>query len=121
MLQTKGKMRQIKTASSNEEAVCKLFQIRELSLFHSLLELINTSACVNELLLTCIERVAVGADINSQITLCGKSLECVAACALNCDELRLRMNSFFHFTFHLSIKDMTRNPKLTYVIPDSSC
>jgi hypothetical protein len=31
------------------------------------------------------------------------------------------MNSFFHFTFHLSIKDMTRNHDITYVIPDSSC
>ena len=72
------------------------FVERELSLFHSLLELINTSACINELLLACIERVAVGADINSQIALCGKSLECVAACALNCDKMRLRMNSFFH-------------------------
>ena len=104
-----------------ETASYNLSQIRELSLFHSLLELINTSACVNELLLTCIERVAVGSDINSQITLSGKSLECVAACALHCNDLRLRMNSFSHFTFHLSIKDMTRNPKLTYVIPDSSC
>ncbi len=94
---------------------------KELSLFHSLLELINTSACINELLLACIERVAVRADINSQITLCGKSLECVAACALNCNDLRLRMNSFFHVTFHLSIKDMTRNLDITYVIPDSSC
>ena len=112
---------QTKTASSTEEAVYNHCQIRELSLFHSLLELINTSACINELLLACIERVAVGADINSQITLCGKSLECVAACALNCNDLRLRMNSFFHFTFHLSIKDMTRNQILTYVIPDSSC
>ena len=91
------------------------------SLAHSLVELVNTSACINELLLACVERVAVGADIYSQIALCGKSLECVAACALNCNDLRLRMNSFFHFTFHLSIKDMTRNPNLTYVIPDSSC
>ena len=110
-----------KTSSSTEEAVYNHCQIRELSLFHSLLELINTSACINELLLACIERVTIRADINSQITLCGKSLECVAACALNCNNLRLRMNSFFHFTFHLSIKDMTRNLDITYVIPDSSC
>ncbi len=124
MLQTKGKITeygQSKTAPGIRKRSLILCQIRELSFFHSLLELINTSACINELLLACIERVAVGADIYSQVALCGKSLECVAACALNCDELRLRMNSFFHVTFHLSIKDMTRNLNITYVIPDSSC
>ena len=84
--------------------------------FHSLLELIYTSACINELLLTCIERVAVGADINSEIFLCGKSLESRTASTLHSYELCLRMDSFFHF-FHLLIKDMARN-RLTYAIPD---
>ena len=41
-----------------------------LSLAHSLVELINTSAGINELLLACVERVALGADINTELALC---------------------------------------------------
>ena len=70
------------------------------ALAHSLLELIDTSACVYELLLTCVERVALRADINTEAALRGSCLESLAASALYGDNLCLRMDSFFH-VFHL--------------------
>ncbi len=69
----------------------------KLSFTHSLVELINTSACINKLLLTCVERVALRADINTELRLRGKSLECLTASTLNSYKLCLRMNSIFHF------------------------
>ena len=88
-----------------------------LSLAHSLVELVNASACINQLLLTCVGRVAVGADIYSEVALRRQSLECVTASTSYSYNLCLRMDAFFH-CFHLSIKDMTRNLHITYVIPD---
>ncbi len=80
------------------------------ALAHSLLELIDTSACIYELLLTCVERVALRADINTEAALRGSCLESLAASALYCDNLSLRMDSFFH-VFHLLIKGSARNSK----------
>lgn len=94
-----------------------LTRVKTLGLAHSLVELVNTSACINELLLACVERVAVGADIYSQVALRRHSLECVTASASYCYQLCLGMNAFFH-CFHLSIKDMTRGFIFTYAIPD---
>lgn len=71
-----------------------------LSLAHSLVELVNASACINQLLLTCVERVALRADINTEAALRGSCLESLAASALYGDNLCLRMDSFFH-VFHL--------------------
>ena len=92
-------------------------QGRKSSLTHSLVELVNASACVNELLLACVERMACRADINSQVALRRQSLECVSASTPYCYQLCLGMNAFFH-CFHLSIKDMTRGFVCTYAIPD---
>ena len=78
------------------------------ALAHSLLELIDTSACIYELLLTCVERVALRADINTEAALRGGCLESLAASALYRDNLSLRMDSFFH-VFHLLIKGSARN------------
>ena len=78
------------------------------ALAHSLLELIDTSACIYELLLTCVERVALRADINTEAALRGSCLESLAASALYRDNLSLRMDSFFH-VFHLLIKGSARN------------
>ncbi len=67
-----------------------------LGLTHSLVELVNASACINELLLACIERMALGADFNLDILLCGHSLDHVAAVAGNCCLNKVRMDSLFH-------------------------
>ena len=59
-----------------------------------LLELINTTAGINELLLTGEERMALRADINAKIVLCGSCNESFAASALNCYFLIFRMVIF---------------------------
>lgn len=79
-------------------------------LFHAvtLLELINTSAAVNEFLAAGVEGVALGANVHTQFTALGgagdKGLSAGAAdCTLNV----LRMNSVLHFTIpHFEIPDV---------------
>jgi len=70
----------------------------------SLLEALNASAGVDQLLLTCKEGMAVGADFNTQILLCGACYESVATCTCNCCLLVVGMDTLFHlyFTSHLS-------------------
>ena len=64
----------------------------------SLLELINTSACINKLLLAGEEGVALGADFNSHLaTVGGTSGDSLTACALDNNFLVLRMDSCLHF------------------------
>ena len=63
----------------------------------SLLESVNTSACINQLLLAGEERMALGTDLDLDILLCGTSLDHVAASAGNSGLLVLRMNTFLHF------------------------
>ena len=62
-----------------------------------LLELFNTAATVDELLLTCEERMAFGANVQSDFRLCGLCHECVSASACNFAVYIFGMNSFFHF------------------------
>lgn len=62
----------------------------------SLLEALDASAGVDQLLLTCEEGVAVGADFNTQVLLCGACYEGVATCACNCCLLVVGMDSLFH-------------------------
>ena len=64
------------------------------------LELLNTSAALSELLLSCKERMASGANVSSDFSLGGLRHECIAACASNFTFLVLRMDSLFH-AFHL--------------------
>ena len=74
-------------------------------LFHieSLLEALNASAGVDQLLLACKEGMAVRADFNTQILLGGACFKSVAASAGNCCPLVLGMDSLFHLylTSHL--------------------
>ena len=64
----------------------------------SSLELIYASARVNELLLTREERMALGADINSNLAaLRGLGFHNFAACASDGAYFILRMDSVFHF------------------------
>ena len=66
--------------------------------FESLLELINTSACINKLLLAGEEGMALGANFNSNLaSLCGLCNNGLAACALDYALFVLGLNSFFHF------------------------
>lgn len=70
-----------------------------------LVELVNTSAAVDKLLLTCEERVAFRADFHFNILLGGTGFDYVSACALNSGGLIIGMDSFFHYVtaFSLSI------------------
>jgi hypothetical protein len=66
--------------------------------FKSLLELVNTSACINKLLLAGEEGVALRANFNSDLaSLCGLCNYGLAACALDYALFVLGLNSFFHF------------------------
>ena len=61
-----------------------------------LVEFINTAARVDELLLTRIERVALGADFNRDILLCAAGLINSTACALYDSGFVVGMNAFLH-------------------------
>ena len=76
--------------------------LRSLCLLESVLvlELLDTSAALRELLLSCKERMAGGANVCSDLGLGGPGHECIAACASNFTFLVLRMDSLFH-AFHL--------------------
>ena len=68
-----------------------------LEVCQSLLELIHTSACINELLLAREEGVALGADINSEIAaLGGLGFNNFATCTSDGAGFILRMDSVFH-------------------------
>ena len=69
-----------------------------LEVFESLLELVNTSACINKLLLAGEEGVALRANFNSDLaSLSGLCYNGLAACALDNALFVLGLNSFFHF------------------------
>jgi hypothetical protein len=70
---------------------------------NSLLELVNASACVNELLLTGEERMALGADINSHLAAVGGlGYNSLTACTSDGASLILRMDSLFHCFYLIS-------------------
>ena len=69
-----------------------------LEVFESLLELVNTSACINKLLLAGEEGMALGANFNSDLaSLGGLGNNGFAACALDHALFILGLDSFFHF------------------------
>jgi hypothetical protein len=69
----------------------------------SLLKLINASACVNKLLLTGEERMALGANINLLLAALGRSgFYNLTACATNGANFVIRMDSVFHFLYLFS-------------------
>ena len=61
-----------------------------------LVELINTAAGVDQLLLAGVEGVALGADLNGDVGLGGAGLDDGAASALDGGLLVFRMDSFLH-------------------------
>ena len=82
-------------------------------LFHieALLEAINTSASVYKLLLAGVERMALGADINLHLFLCGTGLECFTAYAANDAFAVLGMDVFLHCCFTSFAYAMASNAK----------
>ena len=68
----------------------------------ALLEAIHTSAGINQLLLTGVERMALGADINAHFLLDGTGLESFAAYATNDALAVIGMDIFLH-GFHLTL------------------
>ena len=68
-----------------------------------LIELINASAAVDKLLLTCEERVALGADFYLDVLLGRTGLDHITAGALNGSRLIIGMNTLFHHVTAFSI------------------
>lgn len=60
------------------------------------LKALNASACIDQLLLAGKERMAVGANFNADILLCGACLKGVATGTGNRRPLILGMDSLFH-------------------------
>ena len=84
------------SAGKRKKSVSKPIQTQFLLQTKSLVETINTSTGVNQLLLAGIERVALGADFNTDLLLGGAGGEGVAASATDGGLLVLRMDAFFH-------------------------
>ena len=85
-----------KIRRKRKKSVSKPIQTQFLLQTKSLVETINTSTGVNQLLLAGIERVALGADFNTDLLLGGAGGEGVAASATDGGLLVLRMDAFFH-------------------------
>ena len=68
-----------------------------------LVELVNASACLTALLLSRIERMALGADLHVDTLRCRSCLKCITAVAGHSRFLILRMNAFSHFLSPLFI------------------
>ena len=66
-----------------------------------LVELVNTTAGINELLLAGVERMALGADFNGDALTGRTGLDGCAACALYNGGLVIRMDTLFHNYFLL--------------------
>jgi hypothetical protein len=77
----------------------------------TLLEAINTSASVNQLLLTGVERMALGADINLHLFLGRAGFECFTAYAANDAFAVLGMDVFLHCCFTSFAYAMALNAK----------
>ena len=73
--------------------------------FKTLLEFVDASAGIDELLLAGIERMALRADFNAQIIFGGTGMDFVSAGALYYDVFIRGMDSFLHFT-HLFLKKL---------------
>ena len=85
-----------RSAEKRKKSVSGTIQTQFLLQTKSLVETINTSTGVNQLLLAGIERVALGADFNTDLLLGGAGGEGVAASATDGGLLVLRMDAFFH-------------------------
>ena len=80
----------------------------------TLVEALNTSAGVNQLLLASVEGMALGANFDVDLGLGGTSLDDVAACAGDGAVNVVRMDTLFH-SFHLISGSDLLGPYLMYV------
>ena len=80
----------------------------------ALVEALNTSASVNQLLLTSVEGMALRANFDVDLGLGGTSLDDVAACAGDGAVNVVRMDTLFH-SFHLISGSDLLGPYLMYV------
>ena len=72
----------------------------------TLLETVYASAIVDQLLLTGVERMALGADIHAQLLLNGTGLKGLTADAVNSDLAVIGMDLFLH-GFHLTLTGLS--------------
>ena len=63
----------------------------------SSLELVKTTACIDKLLLTGVEGMALGANLHADVLLGGTSLDHVTASAADGGQLIVRMDSCLHY------------------------
>ena len=98
-------------AATKKEKAVQSYALRLLFHIEALLEAINTSASVNQLLLAGIERMALGADINLHLFLRGTGLECFTAYAANDAFAVLGMDVFLHCCFTSFAYAMALNAK----------
>ena len=80
----------------------------------TLLETIYASACVNQLLLASVERMALGANFDVDLGLGGTSFDDITASAGNGAVNVVRMDTLFH-SFHLNSGSDVLGPYLMYV------
>ena len=80
----------------------------------ALVEALNTSAGVNQLLLTSVERMALGANFDVDLGLGGTSVDDITASAGNGAVNVVRMDTLFH-SFHLISGSDLLGPYLMYV------
>ena len=73
---------------------CELYSLLQTEL---LVETVNTSTSINQLLLAGIERVALGADLNTNVLLGRTSGKDIAARAADGGLFVLGMDTFLHF------------------------
>ena len=86
-----NKKKKIRTAYTVRISSVFLLQVK------ALVEAINTSTGVNQLLLAGIERVALGADLNTNVLLGRTSGKDIAACTADSGLFVLGMDTFLHF------------------------
>ena len=86
-------------AAAKKEKAVQSYALRLLFHIEALLEAINTSASVNQLLLAGIERMALGADIHFHLFLSGTRLKSFTAYAANHTLAVLGMDVFLHCCF----------------------
>lgn len=86
--------KQTKTLRPQGRRVCLLDTV-------FLLESINTTASIQEFLLTCEERMTVRANLYTKIWFYRTCFKRITASTSNCSNVIFRLNILFHCSFHL--------------------
>ena len=86
----------------------------------ALLESVNTSAGIYELLFTSKERMAAGADIYTKVFLSGACFDSCTASTLYNGGLIVGMDSLLHNTFHLFQYSNSINKQSKYTFQHTS-